>query len=158
MLPLQLTLFPPLFSVCFFLCLSLSPSVSRTPSNAPASGVRGGVRGGRQRTSQGCADLWSICYEADLGVRVPQGQKGPAQGQAASVASEPRTAGARSPLAPSPRGVASSQLCGLAAPALTSGAASGAWFCTNTSRARAPGAAMTQGPRPPGGKRKVLSL
>lgn len=104
MLPLQLTLFPPLFSVCFFLCLSLSPSVSRTPSNAPASGVRGGVRGGRQRTSQGCADLWSICYEADLGVRVPQGQKGPAQGQAASVASEPRTAGARSPLAPSPPG------------------------------------------------------
>lgn len=100
--------------------------------------------------------LWSICYEADQGVRVPQGQKGPAQGQA----SEPRTAGARSPLAapPDPPGVASSQLCGLAAPALTSGAASGAWFCTNTSRARAPGAAMTQGPRPPGGKRKVLSL
>lgn len=43
--------------------------------------------------------LWSICYEADQGVRVPQGQKGPAQGQA----SEPRTAGARSPLAAPPR-------------------------------------------------------
>lgn len=57
-----------------------------------------------------------------------------------------------------PPGVASSQLCGLAALALTSGAVSGAWFCTNTSQARAPGAAMTQGLRPPGGKRKVLSL
>lgn len=38
--------------------------------------------------------MWSICFLADEGVRVPQGLKGSAQGQAARVAFEPRTAGA----------------------------------------------------------------
>lgn len=98
--PTSINFIPLTPFLCFFVCLSNSQQCSCLENTG-----WGQRRETTHPTSHNCADLWSICYEADQGVRVSQGQENPAQGQAASVASEPRTAGARFPLAlPNPGG------------------------------------------------------